>query len=234
MVSQGHHRPWVDQRSLLLSSSCGPLPQAIGFQDGCSCVSLCPSGPPHDHLHGQCLLPPHVLTLRPDSLHDKEIVSFLLLEGDIFLRNLTLMPVVLSLWVGFLLSTLAPAPSLLLLLIVLMGNSVLPRGSSDYPRVLNCIEKNNYTWAPSGPSHRRKVPEPHRHLFNDISSQRPFCDQPQFCNGKVFPISLDQSERQQVFPDSLHHMCHPSACCCECGLCFLPHSPGEQPPTIFS
>lgn len=169
VVSQGHCRPWVDQRSLFLSSSWGPLLAGCWLpRRALPCFSLA-LGPPHEHLHGQCLLPPHVLTFRLDSSAWQGCCVF----PPSRWRHLPPKS-----------HADAPAPSLLLL-IVLMRNSILQRGSSDYPRVLSCVEKNSYTWAPLGPSHKRKVPEPHRHLFNDISLQRPFCDQPQFCSGQA-------------------------------------------------
>lgn len=118
---------------------------------------LCPSGAPHT-LMAQCLLPPHVLSLRPHSFAWQEAVSFLLLDGDIFLRSLILLLVLLPLWVGLLVSTLAAAP-FPLLFTLLMRNWVLRKGLSDYPRVLNCIEKNNCTWVHPGPPPIRKVPE---------------------------------------------------------------------------
>lgn len=56
---------------------------------------LYPSGAPAT-LMGLCLLPPHVLSMRPHSFAWQEAVSFLLVDGAIFIRSLILLLVLLS------------------------------------------------------------------------------------------------------------------------------------------
>lgn len=105
-------------------------------------------------------------------------MCFRLLDGDIFLRNLILM---LSppLSMGLPLSTLAPAPSLpipLLLLTLLMENWVLCKGASDCPRVLTFIEKNDYMSSSGASLHKEGSRTLTHTLLMTSSLQRPLCD----------------------------------------------------------
>lgn len=87
--------------------------------------------------------------------------------------------------------------------------------------------------------------KPHKHLFNDISSQCPLCGGSQFGfwggwgyvhRSRPFPLRPFpwMNLRDSSFPQVLCTTLAPISVLLRMCARFPPHSPGEQPPAIFS
>lgn len=145
---------WIEAMSSL-AFPVVPSWQAVDFGDGHSHIYLCPPGSPHalSRVSVFCLL---MSSPRGQTAwFGKEAVFPP--SGWRHLPKKSHPDAFFPLSVGLPLSTLAPAPSLpipLLLLTLLMKNRFLCKGASDCTRVLTCIEKNDYLSSSGASSHK--------------------------------------------------------------------------------
>lgn len=153
VVPQENRRPCVDQRRLLLSSSRSSPSHRLGART----LSLSLRSPPHTH--GSVSSAP--------SCPQREATQLCLARSCVFpprrwshLPKKSYRAACSPLSVGWFASEHTRCSPLSPSFYSAVQKWVLQKGLSDYPRVLNCVEKNNCTWVHPGPPPIIKVPEP--------------------------------------------------------------------------